>query len=56
MFNYTGLTAKEAAFILAALAEHPIKSCGELHRNLSEQYQTQLLAQTLPPPAAEPTA
>lgn len=50
-FAFNGLTAKEAAFIVSALAEFPIKQCGELHRKLTEQYQNQVAAQAVPPPA-----
>lgn len=43
--NFTGLTPKEAAFIIAALAEQPIKVCGELHGKLVAQHHAQLTAQ-----------
>lgn len=51
--NFTGLTAKEGAFIIAALAELPIKQCGELYAKLSAQLQNQIAAAAVPaaPPA-----
>jgi hypothetical protein len=41
-FSFTGLTGPEAVFIIKALAEHPIKVCGELHSKLTDQYATQV--------------
>jgi hypothetical protein len=55
-FNFTGLSDKEAAFIISALAEFPIKTCGGLHAKLVEQHATQLAASAVsksdPAPAA----
>lgn len=53
-FTFTGLSDKEAAFIIAALAEHPIKVCGTLHARLVEQHATQVAAQHVAPPATPP--
>ncbi len=54
------LNDKEAAFIISALAEHPIKVCGELQDRLKKSFASQMLAATMPPappaPVAEPAA